>query len=110
MSAFKEAAAKMAREKKQPINPIAKELGLTTPSNQYYNIEAGENPAEHYYQHFLMLSEQLFEGEVDMAAYEESMRVMFFTKAYTVFTLDRLVAAIVKQVRLVVNRTDISCK
>lgn len=44
------------------------------------------------------MAERLFENEVDMATYEETLRLMFGTKAYTMFTLDRVVAAIVKQV------------
>lgn len=44
------------------------------------------------------MAEKLFEAEVDVATYEETMRVMFGTKAYIMFTLDRVVAAIVKQV------------
>lgn len=44
------------------------------------------------------MAERLFENEVDMATYEETLRLMFGTKAYIMFTVDRVVAAIVKQV------------
>ena len=44
------------------------------------------------------MAERLFENEVDVATYEETLRLMFGTKAYIMFTLDRVVAAIVKQV------------
>lgn len=46
------------------------------------------------------MAEKLFENEVDAATFEETLRVMFGTKAYVMFTLDRVVAAIVKQVSL----------
>lgn len=45
-----------------------------------------------------MSAEKLFEGEIDANQFEDLLRVMFGTQAYTMFTLDRVVAAIVKQV------------
>jgi paired amphipathic helix protein Sin3a len=44
------------------------------------------------------MAERLFEGEMDPNTFEESLRVMYGTKAYVLFTLDRVIAAIVKQV------------
>jgi paired amphipathic helix protein Sin3a len=97
----KEIAAKLATEKKQPINPVAIKLGLAEPDTQYFGIESGDNPAQHYYTHLLSMAERLFEAEVDVGTYEETLRLMFGTKAYVMFTLDRVIAAIVKQVRLI---------
>ena len=94
----KDYADELAREKKRPINPVAIKLGLAEPDTQYYGIEAGENPAQHYYTHLLSMAERLFENETDAATYEETLRLMFGTKAYIMFTLDRVVGAIVKQV------------
>lgn len=91
-------AEQLAAEHTQPINPIAIKLGLAEPDTQYFGIEEGENPAEHYYGHLLMSAEKLFEGEIDANQFEELLRVMFGTKAYIMFTLDRVVAAVVKQV------------
>jgi paired amphipathic helix protein Sin3a len=71
---------------------------LAEPDTAYYGIEAGENPAQHYYGHLLSMAERLFENEVDVPTFEETLRLMFGTKAYIMFTLDRVVAAIVKQV------------
>ena len=88
----------MASGKKEPINPIAIKLGLAEPDTQHFGIESGENPAQHYYSHLLSIAERLFENEVDVNIYEETLRFMFGTKAYIMFTLDRVVAAIVKQV------------
>jgi paired amphipathic helix protein Sin3a len=99
----KNIAAKLAAEKKQPINPMAIKLGLADPETQFYGIEKGENPAQHYYGHLLSIAEKLFENEVDVGTYEETLRLMFSTKAYTMFTLDRVVAAIVKQTQTVLG-------
>jgi paired amphipathic helix protein Sin3a len=94
----KQIAEQLAAEHAQPINPISIKLGLAEPDTQSFGIEEGENPAEHYYGHLLMSAEKLFEGEIDGNQFEELLRVMFGTKAYIMFTLDRVVAAIVKQV------------
>ncbi|KAK4683853.1 paired amphipathic helix protein Sin3a, partial [Tremellales sp. Uapishka_1] len=99
----KEIAAELAAEHKQPINPIAIKLGLAEPESQYDGIQDGENPAAHYYTHLLSMAERLFEGEIDANTYEETLRLMFGTKAYTVFTLDRLVASIVKQTQTILG-------
>ena len=94
----KQIAEKLASERAQPINPIAIKLGLAEPDTQSFGIEEGDNPAEHYYSHLLSSAEKLFDGEIDGNQFEELLRVMFGTKAYIMFTLDRVVAAIVKQV------------
>lgn len=94
----KRIANELAAAKNQPINPVAIKLGLSEPDIAYQGIEQGTNPAEHYYSHLLVLAEKLFEGELDAMAFEEGLRVMFGTKAYIMFTLDKVIAAIIKQV------------
>ena len=95
----KDIADKLAQDKQQPVNPLAIKLGLADPETQNFGIEAGENPAQYYYQNLLSLAEKLFENELDVNSFEETLRFMFGTKAYIMFTLDRVVATIVKQVR-----------
>ncbi|EJC98663.1 uncharacterized protein FOMMEDRAFT_161494 [Fomitiporia mediterranea MF3/22] len=56
-------------------------------------------PEAHFYSYLLDACEKLFEGELDQASFEENMRFLFGTKAYIVFTLDKLIAALIKQVR-----------
>ncbi|OCF56596.1 paired amphipathic helix protein Sin3a [Kwoniella mangroviensis CBS 10435] len=99
----KDIAEKLASEKKQPINPLAIKLGLAEPDSHFFGIEDGENPAQHYYGHLLSMAERLFENEVDNAHFEETLRVMFGNKAYIMFTVDRVIAAIVKQAQTVVG-------
>nr|XP_031858732.1 uncharacterized protein CI109_005826 [Kwoniella shandongensis]KAA5525804.1 hypothetical protein CI109_005826 [Kwoniella shandongensis] len=99
----KEIAEQLASEKKQPINPTAIKLGLAEPETAYYGIEGGENPAQHYYGHLLSMSERLFENEVDNLTFEETLRLMFGKKAYIMFTVDRVIAGIVKQVQTILG-------
>ncbi|GJJ12511.1 hypothetical protein Clacol_006754 [Clathrus columnatus] len=61
------------------------------------------NPAEHFYNHLLDLVEKVFDGDLEQSAFEEHMRFMFGTRAYIVFTLDKLCGAICKQVQAVVQ-------
>lgn len=94
----KQAAAAEAAAFKRPINPVAIRLGLAEPDQQHMGVQSGDNPAEGYYGHLLDMSEKLFGAEIDAPTYEETLRVMFGTKAYVMFTLDKVVAAIIKLV------------
>ncbi|KLT42069.1 hypothetical protein CC85DRAFT_285843 [Cutaneotrichosporon oleaginosum] len=96
-------AADLAAQKKQPINPEAIKLGLAEPETQNLGVENGENPARHYYDHLLALCERLFDQDIDQATFEETLRLMFSNKAYIMFTVDRLVSAIVKQTQQIVG-------
>lgn len=96
-------AADLAEQKKQPINPVAIKLGLAEPESQNFGVENGENPARHYYDHLLALCERLFDQEIDQATFEETLRLMFSNKAYIMFTVDRVVSAIVKQAQQIVS-------
>jgi paired amphipathic helix protein Sin3a len=96
-------AADLAEQKKQPINPVAIKLGLAEPETQNFGVENGENPARHYYDHLLALCERLFDQDIDQATFEETLRLMFSNKAYIMFTVDRVVSAIVKQAQQIVS-------
>lgn len=54
-------------------------------------------PSAHYYDYLLELCERLFEGEIDQNLFEESLRWMFGTSAYPMFTVDKLISQILKQ-------------
>jgi len=56
------------------------------------------NPAEHFYVYLLDLVEKVFDCELEQNTFEENIRFMFGTRAFVVFTLDKLCAAICKQV------------
>ena len=78
----------------QPVNPLAKELGLTDPAAAI--LEEGSNPAAHFYPHLLDQCEKLFDGEIDTPTFEETVRYMYGIRAYPAFTLDKVVAGVVK--------------
>ncbi len=78
----------------QPVNPLAKELGITDPAASI--LEEGPNPAVHFYAHLLDQCEKLFDGEVDAPTFEENIRYMYSTEAYPAFTLDKVVAGVIK--------------
>lgn len=100
-------AQELTTSRKQPVNPLAKEMGLNDTSiTQTVGIPLLENttkdgvetPASvHYYDYLLELSERLFEGEIDQNVFEESLRWMFGTRAYPVFTVDKLISQLLKQ-------------
>jgi len=61
------------------------------------------NPAAHFYEHLLHSFEQLFDNEIEQTTFEDILRYMFGIKAYHLFTADKLIAAILKQVQLLVS-------
>lgn len=50
------------------------------------------------YNILLSLIDKLFEGEIDQQTFEESVRYIFGTDAYIMFTIDKLVLSIVRHV------------
>ncbi|KAH7918661.1 hypothetical protein BV22DRAFT_1076029 [Leucogyrophana mollusca] len=57
--------------------------------------------AEHFYELMLESCERLFDGEIDQGVFEEQMRYMFGVKeAYRIFTVDKVIGALIKQVQL----------
>ena len=51
-----------------------------------------------YYRAMFRLLEKFFDGDVDQQTYEESMRYIFGTQAYIMFTIDRLLLSMTRQV------------
>lgn len=60
-----------------------------------------------YYETLLDLIDKFFEGDVDQQSFEECSRYIFGTKAYLVFTIDKLVHILAKQIHTLVT-DDIS--
>lgn len=88
----------------QPVNPVAVELGLSDPAAAPF-LESNPNPIAHFYGHLLDQCEKLFDNEVDAATFEETIRYMYGTQAYPAFTLDKVIAGLVKQVISIINDT-----
>ncbi|GJE87693.1 hypothetical protein PsYK624_037760 [Phanerochaete sordida] len=112
----KEIGAESAREKHASLlaNPVAVELGLEEPNGPSVVLAqaievvgttadgAGEEPNV-LYAYFLDACEKVFANELDQATFEEHMRWFFRTKAYHVFTLDKVVTAIIKQAQTILG-------
>ncbi|KAK4705607.1 paired amphipathic helix protein Sin3a, partial [Phenoliferia sp. Uapishka_3] len=98
LSDFKIEMNKLAVMHYQRLSPLAIDLGLTTPVPV---IDAGDNPAEHYYAHTLDLSEKLFDGEISQADFEEHLRYMGGIHAYPLFTIDKLVSGVIKHIHTI---------
>jgi paired amphipathic helix protein Sin3a len=55
--------------------------------------------AGHFYGLMLESCERLFDNELEQTAFEDQMRHMFGVKeAYKIFTIDKLIGVIIKQV------------
>lgn len=126
LNTCKEIGARLAasNHKELASNPVAVQLGLDEPlgppgvlkqaAETFFRGQADENVL---YMYLLDACEKVFENELDQATFEEHMRWFFGTKvstccngglarafdhefmqAYYLFTLDKVVMAIIKQV------------
>ncbi|SJX62935.1 related to SIN3-transcription regulatory protein [Sporisorium reilianum f. sp. reilianum] len=78
-----------------PVAPTNEEAGLTLHPSRYYDT-------------LLDMCEKLFDGDVDQGTYEESVRYMYGIEGYIVFTLDKVIGAMVKVVQFLT--TDSKCQ
>ncbi|KAH7923892.1 hypothetical protein BV22DRAFT_1035800 [Leucogyrophana mollusca] len=94
------------------VNPIAVELGLDDPNGPCAVLalakEAlGDPPSSDEtkltYMYLLDACEKVFDNELDQGVFEEHMRWFFGNKAYHLFTLDKLIAALVKQIQTILS-------
>ncbi|KAL6304795.1 hypothetical protein BKA93DRAFT_817270 [Sparassis latifolia] len=108
----KDFGARTAAEKHASLlaNPVAVQLGLDEPNGppavlaQAMEALGESRTAEEpnvLYLYLLDACEKVFATELDQPVFEEHMRWFFRTKAYHVFTLDRVITAIVKQVQTI---------
>jgi paired amphipathic helix protein Sin3a len=95
----------------------------------FAHLQRQANPAAHFYDYLLETCEKLFDNEIDQQTFEDIVRFMFGTKvlpnfiwapsvvlthsaqAYIMFTVDKVIGSIIKQVRvpIYVLTTKISC-
>ncbi|KAG8818871.1 Transcriptional regulatory protein sin3 [Serendipita sp. 401] len=61
------------------------------------------NPVGRFYDHLLECCENLFAGDMDQNTFEENLRFMFGTKGYLLFTVDKVIAALIKQVHIAMS-------
>ncbi|KAF8506517.1 hypothetical protein F5888DRAFT_1642843 [Russula emetica] len=111
LSSCKEEGRKHARQKFRHLvaNPIAVELGMDDPQGpssvqeQILRDRSTEDNEEALYQYMLEACEKLFMNELDQATFEEHMRWFFGTKAFLLYTVDKIVASLIKQVQTIVS-------
>jgi histone deacetylase complex regulatory component SIN3 len=54
-----------------------------------------------YYDALLNIIDHFFEGEMESSSFEENVRYVFGINAYMMFTVDKLVQALIKQVTFI---------
>ncbi|KAF9544692.1 Transcriptional regulatory protein sin3 [Mortierella hygrophila] len=89
--------SKSASERKM-ANPAAIDLGLQDPDVDPEQTNVTGDP----YGKVLANIHKVFDGEMDPTAFEEHARSVFATKAYIIFTMDKLIAALLKHVHTIV--------
>ncbi|KAF8846145.1 hypothetical protein BDN67DRAFT_986507 [Paxillus ammoniavirescens] len=108
----KEDSAKHISENLSPMhcNPIAVELGLDDPNGPgavlrqaMEGLGRPNSTPDLVYMYFLDACEKLFDNELEVGLFEEHMRWFFGNQAYLLFTLDKLIAAFIKQVQSVLS-------
>ncbi|GAV99213.1 Paired amphipathic helix protein pst1 [Lentinula edodes] len=78
--------------------------GQTNEESESFQMERErlDPTAAQSYDILLQNCERLFDNEIEQSAFEDQMRSMFGVKdAYKIFTIDKLIGAIIKQVQLV---------
>ncbi|KAI9284465.1 hypothetical protein BC943DRAFT_347176 [Umbelopsis sp. AD052] len=90
-------------EKAKKENRAAVELGVSSARLESVDLDFSQG----YYETLLDLIDKFFEGDVDQQSFEECSRYIFGTKAYLVFTIDKLVHILAKQIHTLVT-DDIS--
>jgi len=99
---LKIASEKMAKEPDQLdlINPIAVELGFIKKEVIQQNAEFCRKGR---YSELLKLIKRFFEDTHENQEFEEKARILFVNQAYQIFTVDKIVQAIAKQIQIITN-------
>ncbi|RCI02265.1 Transcriptional regulatory protein sin3, partial [Rhizopus stolonifer] len=77
------------------VNKVARDLGLY--NNRFEEIDLSKG----YYHAVLELIDRFFDGDIDQQVFEEHTRYVFVTDAYLIFTIDKLVHSMVKQIQAI---------
>jgi len=99
---LKKASEKMAKEPDQLdlLNPIAVELGFVKKEVIQQNAEFCRKGR---YSELLKLIRRFFEDTHENQEFEEKARILFMNEAYQIFTVDKIVQAIAKQIQTITN-------
>ncbi|KAI9485323.1 MAG: hypothetical protein EXX96DRAFT_475954 [Benjaminiella poitrasii] len=77
------------------MSKVARDLGLY--SSRFDDVDVSRG----YYQSILDMMDRFFDGEMDQQVFEEQTRYVFVTDAYLIFTVDKLVHSMVKQIQAI---------
>ncbi|KAI0938381.1 hypothetical protein AcW1_010256 [Taiwanofungus camphoratus] len=100
---FKNMATKLAKDPtvSHRPNPLAIDLGMM---NDLAKLGDRETNAVHFYDLVLESCEKLFDNALEQHVFEDQLRYMFgTTNAYKMFTVDKVVGAIIKQIQVVLS-------
>ncbi|PCH44684.1 hypothetical protein WOLCODRAFT_123950 [Wolfiporia cocos MD-104 SS10] len=100
---FKNLAATISKEPgaAYKLNPAIIDPNLVHNAGQADDRAA---TAVHFYSLILVSCERLFDNDIEQHVFEDQMRYMFGTKdAYKIFTVDKVVGAIIKQAQHVIS-------
>ncbi|CAO3630909.1 unnamed protein product [Cunninghamella blakesleeana] len=90
---YKKNPTKTKEETKAVLNLSAKSRRV---SGYYLDLSRG------YYNALIKLIDKFFEGQVDQQTFEEVSRYIFGRKAYSLFTIDKVVMALLRHANLIV--------
>ncbi|KLO14002.1 hypothetical protein SCHPADRAFT_851670 [Schizopora paradoxa] len=109
----KQLAAQLANDPSSPYiaNPVAAKLALLdmdAPDPGLRNLQQQKtNAASYFYDYLLASCERLFDNEIDQQTFEDICRYMFGTKAYVMFTIDKVISSFLKQVQFILSDKSI---
>ncbi|KAI8646658.1 hypothetical protein BD408DRAFT_380343 [Parasitella parasitica] len=85
-------------EKAKKAHKDARDLGITPKRFKALKMDTKRG----YYNILLSLIDKLFEGEIDQQTFEECVRYIFGGDAYAVFTIDKLVLSLVRDIHIII--------
>jgi paired amphipathic helix protein Sin3a len=77
------------------VTKAARDLGLY--SSRFDDVDVSKG----YYPAILEMIDRFFDGDIDQQVFEEHSRYIFVTDAYLIFTIDKLVHSMVKQIQAI---------
>jgi paired amphipathic helix protein Sin3a len=89
-------------EKLKKAQKEAQDLGITPKRFRSLKLDTKRG----YYNLLLSLIDKLFQQDIDQQTFEESIRYIFGTEAYIMFTIDKLVLSLVRHIHIIIADTQ----
>ncbi|CAO3642759.1 unnamed protein product [Cunninghamella blakesleeana] len=91
---IKKKSEEMAKDPRcYSVNETAEQLGLI--SSRFEDVDISQGG----YKALLDQIDRFFDSDIDAATFEENIRFLFKTDAYTIFNIDKLIQTIIKQIQ-----------